>query len=307
MKHVLLSARRCRHPSAFAQDDLLSLLGQDSTKEYTTASSDTRVINGHSLENTAHGVLDVKIQHRFGFLSGGIEDFFGLDQATIRLGSTTVYGRIMVGFGRSSYQKTVDGFIKYRRSSSARRVQHAISAAVVAASSSPRSRRKRSPGTTRPVRITSRTGVVLLPGDHRPQVHRIVHRELMPGLVHRNLVKTEASPTMSTTSASPADQAHQACGGQCRYFYVCHQSPNHRRELAVDPDAGYKDSFSIGFDIERGDVFPAARNQRTGMFERAYITETTARDERRHPFRLQHLARVHRHTPGSRPVNGREP
>ena len=99
-----------------AQDDLLSLLGQDSTVEYTTASfKTTRVINSHSLENTAHGVLDFKIGHRFGYINGGVEDFFGLDEATIRLGLD--YGltdRIMIGIGRSSYQKTVDGFAKYK-------------------------------------------------------------------------------------------------------------------------------------------------------------------------------------------------
>jgi len=46
-----------------------------------------RVINLHSLENTAGGVLDVKISHRFGFISGGIGELFGIDQSTIRIGA----------------------------------------------------------------------------------------------------------------------------------------------------------------------------------------------------------------------------
>lgn len=74
--------------SATAQDDLLDLLGEGATGPvYTNASfKTTRVINDHSLENTAHGVLDMRISHRFGFLSGGVNEFFGLDNADVRLG-----------------------------------------------------------------------------------------------------------------------------------------------------------------------------------------------------------------------------
>ena len=62
------------------------------------------------------------------------------------------------------------------------------------------------------------------------------------------------------------------------YFYVL---PNQLREattaeLAIDENAGFKDSFSIGFDIETGGhVFQLHFTNSTGMFERAFITETT--------------------------------
>src|SRR5687768_5671219 len=97
-------------------DDLLSLLEDEETVNYTTASfKANRVINLHSLENTAGGELDVKISHRFGFLSGNFYELFGLDQATIRIGGD--YGiseRLMVGIGRSNYEKTYDAFAKYK-------------------------------------------------------------------------------------------------------------------------------------------------------------------------------------------------
>ncbi|NNC85189.1 MAG: hypothetical protein HKN75_03845, partial [Bacteroidia bacterium] len=103
----------------FAQDDLLSLLGEeeDSTKiEYAKASfKTTRVINSHSLENVAEGVLDVKIQHRFGFVNSGISELYGLDQSTVRLGvDYGITNQLMVGLGRSSFQKELDGFVKYK-------------------------------------------------------------------------------------------------------------------------------------------------------------------------------------------------
>ena len=104
-------------PACAQDDDLLKLLGEEETgPEYTTAAfKTTRVINGHSLENTAHGVLDFKIGHRFGFVNGGVNEFFGLDGATIRLGlDYGVTDRLMIGIGRSSFQKTLDGFAKYK-------------------------------------------------------------------------------------------------------------------------------------------------------------------------------------------------
>jgi hypothetical protein len=38
----------------------------------------TRLINAHSVEHIGAGVLDIKIQHRFGTLNGGFYEFFGL-------------------------------------------------------------------------------------------------------------------------------------------------------------------------------------------------------------------------------------
>ena len=60
------------------EDDLLSLLGEEETVNYTTASfKATRVINLHSLENMSGGELDIRISHRFGFINGGIYELYG--------------------------------------------------------------------------------------------------------------------------------------------------------------------------------------------------------------------------------------
>ena len=60
-------------------------------------------------------MLDVKISHRFGYLNGGIYDLFGLDESSVRLGADYgVSDRLTIGVGRSSYEKTYDGFIKYK-------------------------------------------------------------------------------------------------------------------------------------------------------------------------------------------------
>lgn len=66
-------------------------------------------------ETIAAGALNFEIQHRFGQLNSGAYQFFGLDNATLRLGLD--YGITdwwTVGIGRSSYLKTFDGYTKFK-------------------------------------------------------------------------------------------------------------------------------------------------------------------------------------------------
>src|SRR5688572_11781546 len=97
----------------FAQEDLLSMLEDSTTskKEDVTATfKTTRLVTGQSLELHHGGVLNFVIQHRFGRVNGGGYEFFGLDQATIRLGlDMGISNRINVGIGRSSVGKVYDG------------------------------------------------------------------------------------------------------------------------------------------------------------------------------------------------------
>jgi hypothetical protein len=98
------------------EDDLLSLLGDEEETTYATASfKANRVINLHSLENSAAGVMDIKIGHRFGFINQGAYELFGLDNATIRIGADVgLTDHLMIGVGRSSFEKTYDGFAKLK-------------------------------------------------------------------------------------------------------------------------------------------------------------------------------------------------
>ncbi len=53
--------------------------------------------------------------HRFGRLNDGAYNFFGLDNATIRLGlDYGITDRLAIGIGRSSLEKTFDAYFKYR-------------------------------------------------------------------------------------------------------------------------------------------------------------------------------------------------
>lgn len=123
MKKILLIGILCS-PLAWlpAQTDTASSLldlagGLEDEKPLTIATfKGTRLINLHTVEVPGRRTLEFRIAHRFGAFNSGWYDFFGLDGgASIRLGLEYSHdGRFQVGLGRTSVEKTLDGFAKYR-------------------------------------------------------------------------------------------------------------------------------------------------------------------------------------------------
>lgn len=75
----------------------------------------TRFVNDQSANLAEKGELLLLIQHRFGDISSGFYELFGLDQASMRLGFEYGFGdNINVGVGRSTFLKTYDAFVKIR-------------------------------------------------------------------------------------------------------------------------------------------------------------------------------------------------
>lgn len=104
---------------SFSQGDLLDIADKQTKpkKEFTIATFKyTRLINTQTTETLGKKTLDVLISHRFGNLNSGGNNLWGLDgPANIRLALEYSHnGRLMFGFGRSSYQKMFDGFLKFR-------------------------------------------------------------------------------------------------------------------------------------------------------------------------------------------------
>lgn len=59
--------------------------------------------------------MDFRILHRFGDISQGVYQLFGLDQASMRMGfDFGITPNFMLGVGRSTSKKEIDGFLKYR-------------------------------------------------------------------------------------------------------------------------------------------------------------------------------------------------
>ena len=103
--------------SAQVDFELLEDDSQVRVEKVNYAFKTTKVINLQSLEVTDYGVLDFKMMHRFGAISEGAVNAFGLDQASVRFGLE--YGIIedlMISLGRSNVNglKNADAFLKYR-------------------------------------------------------------------------------------------------------------------------------------------------------------------------------------------------
>jgi hypothetical protein len=104
-----------------AQDSSLLKMLNDSmsankSRSYVTGTFKAEhIINMQTIEGPASGNLNFVIQHRFGQLNSGSYNFFGLDNATLRLGlDYGITDRLDVGIGRSSYLKTFDGYLKFK-------------------------------------------------------------------------------------------------------------------------------------------------------------------------------------------------
>ena len=104
--------------SSTAQDMISSLDSLSSgERDFVIATfKTTRLVNQHTLETVGPRTLDFRISHRFGPVNSGAYNAWGIDgPANIRLGiEYSPNGRFMFGLGRSSYDKVVDGFFKYR-------------------------------------------------------------------------------------------------------------------------------------------------------------------------------------------------
>ncbi len=103
---------------ASAQDDLLNELDtiKSTEKEIEiSAFKGLQICNLQSTKMPAKGEWHILISHRFGDLTNGLENFFGLDDANTKIG--TVYGAtnwLSLGFSRHTFNKTYELAGKYK-------------------------------------------------------------------------------------------------------------------------------------------------------------------------------------------------
>ena len=262
---IMIMAAATGQVIAQQEQDLLSLLGREETTEYAAASFKTnRVINLHSLESTSSGVLDAKISHRFGFINGGPYELFGLDQATVRIGlDYGVSDRLTIGIGRSSFEKTYDGFIKYkilRQSTGLREMP--VTLAILGTSAI---HTLKWAATDRENLFSSRLYYVgqLIIGR---KFSNGFSMQFSPTIVHRNLVKTQAEMNdVLAIGVSGRIKLNKRLSLNTEYIYVM---PDQTSPI-------YHNSLSIGFDIETGGhVFQLHFTNSTSMIEKGFIAET---------------------------------
>ena len=257
-----------------AQDttDILKMLekemtieGRNQTEYVRSAFKSTRLINGHSVENTAKGIMDLRISHRFGTLNKGAYEFFGLDNATMRLGfDFGLTNNLMAGIGRSTFEKTFDAFFKLKilRQSTGKQ-QMPVTLSYVPT-------------------IALKTLKLDDPNKKKYFASRLFYThqliiarkfserfslQLMPSFIHRNLAATVSDPNdIYALGIGGRQKLTKRTSFNIEYYY---QLPGHKLP-------GTTNALSVGFDIETGGhVFQLHFTNSEGMAERQFISETT--------------------------------
>lgn len=251
----------------FAEMDAQSKADDKNRTDITTAIfKTTRLINAHSIENLAEGVMDVKISHRFGgFLKDGGYSLWGLDQASMRIGvDYGVTNRLMVGIGRSEYQKTFDAFAKYRLlRQSTGKVNMPVSLSYVGSVQL----------------VTQHSEDLASPpskyADRFSFVHQIIiarkfndylSLQVVPTLVHYN----------NSTFLSGTQNDYFSVGLGARQRLTKRLNLTYEYYPRITKLSEFKNAFSIGLDIETGGhVFQFNVGNSIGMNEKSFINETT--------------------------------
>ena len=265
MRYLIIFALVCS-PIVKAQDDLLSLLEvEDAPQEVTATFKGTRIINGQSVELPAKGNLQFLIEHRFGTINSGAYELWGLDQAQMRMSFD--YGltnNTAIGLARNSFQKTFEASIKSRL---VRQKMNGGSPISITSYNAVFANSIRWANPERANLFSSRLSYA-----HQIMIARKFNSslslQLTPSLIHRNLVdKKDINNDYVALGIGGRYKLTKRVSLNAEYFYQFKRL----NEL-------FENSLSIGFDIETGGhVFQLHVTNSQGMFERAFIGETTGK------------------------------
>jgi len=252
-----------------AQDNtLLNALNDSMTahkgRSYVTGTfKATHIINEQTIESPAQGNLNFVIQHRFGQLNSGSYNFFGLDNATLRLGlEYGITDDLDVGIGRSSYLKTFDGYVKYKLLKQTEGGGMPVSVSVLGTVTDYTQTMSDKPYLNTKYR-TAYAGQLLI----ARKITRNLSLQVTPTYLHYNLVPTVADKN---------DIFAVGLGG--RYKFTRRMSID--AEYDVVPknqvvSTTVHNSFSLGWDIETGGhVFQLVFSNSQSMVPTQYLTQT---------------------------------
>lgn len=225
---------------------------------------DTRIVNGHSIETNQEGTLKFIISHRFGSMSGGAYELFGLDASTIRFGlDYGITNNITIGFGRSSFEKTFDGLLKIKFLNQSSGDKNMPFTATYLAGMAVKGQKWDDPNRTN--YFTARlfyTHQLLIARKFSDNFSL----QVMPTLVHRNLVPNpNIANDVVALGIAPRLKVSKNFTLTAEYYYVL---PN---QLAD----GYRNSLAIGFNIDtKRHVFQIQVGNSQGMTEKFFVSET---------------------------------
>jgi len=235
--------------------------------EYVTGTfKSTTISNGHSTETLAKGVMDFVINHRFGTLNTGLYEWFGLDNATVRIAfDYGITDNLMIGLGHASFDKQYDGFIKYKILKQSRGLKNmpitldAMFTTMVRTTKDP-------PNQNYETLFKDRVfySWQLLAAR---KFNESFSLQVMPTVVHYNLVGTSnLKNNIVSLGVGGRQKITKRMAVNAEYYY----------NLPGSKIPGTKNSLCLGLDIETGGhVFQLIFTNGTGIAPRPFITETT--------------------------------
>lgn len=267
MRHLLTILLISLILPVYGQDDLLDELNEDIPERTETTIATfkgTRVVNGHSVETKGSGELEFIISHRFGRINTGGYNFWGLDQAFIRIGlEYGVTDKFGVGIGRNTFRKIFDGYLKYKLVS------------------------QKTGASSFPMTVTAFTGIGVQTFPKKEDAPSIEFNDrinytaqLLIARKFNDRLSLQLSPSVvhyNQPDSLLVDKEQYALGFGGRYKITKSVSLNAEYFYRLDTQEQnlYEDLLAFGIDIETGGhVFQLIFSNTQGMTERTFINES---------------------------------
>jgi len=246
-------------------DEILEKESPKKTNDVLGTFNGTRILNGHSIETRDKGILEFMISHRFDRINTGFDQLFGLDDSNIRFGFEYAFSKdLTVALGRSSFEKTFDGYVKYRLLKQKSGEDPFPFSLTLFGSATEETIKNYNPENkpTFKERLVY-TSQVLLAKKLNPNVSL----QLTPTYIHFNTVPTTDDPNDV-----------YALGFGTRIKISKRVSVNGEYYLTLNSfeSVNTKNSIAFGVDIETGGhIFQLVLTNSRSMIEKGFIAETT--------------------------------
>jgi len=247
-------------------DSLLRTLTGEEVHQLTSGTfKGTLLINGPSVELPGKTDLNLIISHRFGAINLGFYNFFGMDQASTRIGlEYGLLNNLSISLGRNTWEKTYDGAVKacfLRQQSGKRNIP--VTASIQSAAYLE----------TLNWQYPERDN--LLVSRFSYATHLIIARkfndklslQVSPVYIHKNLVPTREDPNNIFANGF---------GGRYKISRKISLNAEYYLLFTSETAEDYSNAMAVGVDIETGGhVFQLHCTNSQTMFSRGFITETT--------------------------------
>lgn len=253
---------------ASAQDDLFSQLDSLQTKEKEMtpyAFKALQICNMQSTKLPVKGELYILISHRFGDVTNGFENFFGLDEAITKIGG--IYGAtnwLSLGVSRHRNNKTYELAAKYKL---ANQMVDGFPVTIVGYNTMDinSALKKEDYSLLEFKDRLAFTSQLLI----SRKINESLSLEVAPIYVHKNLIKT---------GEEQEDTFLIGAGGRCKLSKRVSVNLEYavRTNLTKDFNSQYREPLSLGVDIETGGhVFQMVFSNSQPMNDVAVFTNTS--------------------------------